>query len=423
MEKIDSLLVFGSRPGLDRIKKLLALMGDPQNELKFIHVAGTNGKGSVCNMLAGAFSAAGYRTGLFTSPHITGFGERMQINGEQIGSGDIIELVEELFPLVEQLKAQDAVITEFEFVTAMAFEWFRRQRCDIVVLETGLGGRFDATNVINTPVCSVITSISFDHTAILGNTLGKIAFEKCGIIKEGGHTAFGMQQDEVNECVLNTVKERRGKLHEAPVLSALSTDIGGTRVKCGDVVIDLPLLGEHQLLNLALVLAAVDAAREEGFTVTDEHIKRGVESVKLPARFEKLSDEPLIIADGAHNPDGMKALAGAVEKYLGDKDVVCVLGMLKDKDCFDAVRSLRGKVKKLITTTVPYNPRRQTARELMETIAPLGFDISAQEDPHKAVDEALSYAQNAERGAVLICGSLYLVSELREYVHKIGIRN
>ncbi len=416
LNKIDSLLVFGSQPGLDRIKMLLSLMGDPQDNVHFIHVAGTNGKGSVCNMLSSVLTKAGYKTGLFTSPHITGFGERMQINGNEISEEDTIALVEKLFPLVEELRAKDIIITEFEFVAAMAFQWFYDKGCDTVVLETGLGGRFDATNVIKTPLCSVITSISFDHTAILGDTLGKIAFEKCGIIKENGHTVFGLQQDEVNECVRNAANERSNKLHISKPLSAVSTDLFKTVVDSGDMTINMPLLGEHQLKNLSLVLSAVEALREQGYSITNEQIKLGVESVKLPARFEKLSAEPLIIADGAHNPDGMKALSMAVDRYLADKTVICVLGMLRDKDCLHAVANMQGKVKKLFATTVPDNPRRQTAEELKETISPLGFDTESCEDPHTAVDKALEEVKKYPDGMLLICGSLYLVSELRGYV-------
>ena len=412
LEKIDSLLVFGSQPGLDRINMLLHMMGDPQNEVNFVHVAGTNGKGSVCNMLSSVLTCAGYKTGLFTSPHITGFGERMQINGRQLGEEDTVSLVERLFPLVEKLRAEGVVITEFEFVAAMAFQWFCDMKCDIVVLETGLGGRFDATNVIKTPLCSVITSISFDHTAILGDTLAKIAFEKCGIIKENGVTVFALQQDEVNDEVKKAVSERGNKLFTAKPLSYSD----GDKVALGGLFINMPLLGEHQLKNLSLVLSAIEALRGQGYGISDEEIKRGVESVRLPARFEKLSDEPLIIADGAHNPDGMKALSMAVDRYLGDKKIVCVLGMLRDKDCLNAVSNLRGKLYKLFTTTVPDNPRRQTALELKDTISELGFDIEACEDPFEAADNALALARSIPDGVVLICGSLYLVSELRLYI-------
>lgn len=416
INKIDSLLVFGSRPGLDRIKKLMSLLGDPQDDLKFVHVAGTNGKGSVCNMLSMILTSAGYKTGLFTSPHITGFGERMQINGEQISESNVVKLVEEIFPVVEKMRDNGDIITEFEFVTAMAFKYFKESSCDVVVLETGMGGRFDSTNVIKTPLCSVITSISLDHTAVLGDTLAKIAFEKCGIIKDNGRTVFAMQEDEVNGVVLNSVKEKNNVLHSPAPLSGKSVGLYGTETEYGGIAVTLPLLGKHQLLNLALVFSAVDALRCCGLDIPDESVKKGVEGVAVPARFEILSREPLIIADGAHNPGGMRALSIAVQDYLSDKNIICVMGMLRDKDCRSAVSFLEGKVKRIIATTVPDSPRRQTAVELADTLSSMDFDITPCEEPEKALMLALEEAKNTPDPAVLICGSLYLVSSLRGVV-------
>ncbi len=414
MEKIDSLLVFGSQPGLERISALLELMGNPQDKVRYVHVAGTNGKGSVCNMLSCVLGESGLKTGLFTSPHITGFGERIQINGEMMPESGVIEEVERLFPYVARLRESGVIITEFEFVTAMAFDWFARMNCDIVVLETGMGGRFDATNVIKKPLCSIITSISLDHTAVLGDTLGKIAFEKCGIIKPDSRTVFALQQSEVNECVIKTAKERNNVLTFAPKLTALESSLDGTVVMYEGRRIHLPLLGEHQLLNLSLVLTALDALWLEGIRIDSEVVSRGICKVRLPARFEMLSREPLVIADGAHNPDGMKALSNAVKKYLADRDLICVIGMLRDKDCSEAVSFLRGLTKRMITTTIPDNPRRQTAAELLATVTQQGIAAVSCEDPEKAVKLAFEMAKNEQDPAILICGSLYLVSMLRE---------
>lgn len=413
INKIDSLLVFGSRPGLDRIKKLMSLLGDPQDDLRFVHVAGTNGKGSVCNMLSMILTSAGYKTGLFTSPHITGFGERMQINGEQISENDVVKLVEQIFPIVEKMREDGDIITEFEFVTAMAFLYFKESSCDVVVLETGMGGRFDSTNVIKTPLCSVITSISFDHTAVLGDTLEKIAFEKCGIIKENGRTVFATQVDEVDDVVLKSVKEKNNVLHSPVPLSGKRKGLEGTETKYGGLTITLPLLGKHQLLNLALVFSAVEALRCCGLDISDGSVKKGVESVTVPARFEVLSREPLVIADGAHNPGGMHALSGAIRDYLIGKNIICVMGMLRDKDCRTAAFFLEGCVKRIIATTVPDSPRRQTAKELADTLGGMDFDVTPCEEPEKALRLALSEAENTPDPAVLICGSLYLVSALR----------
>lgn len=421
MEKIDSLLVFGSRPGLERITKLLQLMGNPQDNLKYVHVAGTNGKGSVSNMTASVLTKAGYKTGLFISPHITGFGERMQINFERISEAEIIEQVEKLFPIVEKLKENGDVITEFEFVTAIAFNWFSEQKCDVVVLETGLGGRFDSTNVIKSPLCSVITSISLDHTAVLGDTLEKVATEKCGIIKKGGATAFAFQEEEVNNVVACTAAERENVLYNPINLPVNYSDITGSEVVYGDLTIKLPLIGEHQMSNLSLVLCAVEALKKGGLRITDEALKSGIESVKMPARFELVSKNPLFVLDGAHNPGGLRALSNAIDKYLSGKKIICVMGMLKDKDCEQSLKYLDGKLHKLITTTVKDNPRRQTAQELAQTASKVFADITAEEDALKAVDMALDIAEKTENSAVLVCGSLYLASDIRFYLADKGI--
>ena len=420
IQKIDSLLVFGSRPGLERISKLLNLMGNPQNNLKYVHIAGTNGKGSVSNMTASVLTKAGFKTGLFTSPHITGFGERMQIDFNRISENEIIAQVEKLFPLVEQLRQNGDVITEFEFVTAIAFNWFSEQKCDVVVLETGLGGRFDSTNVIRTPLCSVITSISLDHTGVLGDTLDKIAAEKCGIIKEGGNTVFAFQEDEVNDRVVKTVYERNNVMYNPINLPVVSSNIHGSDVTYGGLKIHLPLVGEHQVFNLGLVLCAVEAVRKCGLNVSDEALQEGIASVKMPARFEVLSEKPLFVLDGAHNPGGLKALSNAIDKYLSGKNIICVMGMLKDKDCKNSLKFLEGKIHKLITTTVRDNPRRQTAQELKDTAGVYFENVTAEEDYIKAVNTALEIAENTENSAVLVCGSLYLASDIRFYLDKIG---
>jgi len=416
IKKIDSLLVFGSQPGLERISKLLELMGNPQNNLKYVHVAGTNGKGSVSNMTASILDKAGYKTGLFTSPHITGFGERMQINFRRISESEIISQVEELFPMVEQLREKGTVITEFEFVTAMAFNWFSKEKCDIVVLETGLGGRYDSTNVIKAPLCSIITAISADHTAVLGDTLEKIAAEKCGIIKDNGNTVFAFQEKEVNDVVLKTVYEKNNVMYNPFRLPVLSTTIHGSDVIYGELKLHIPLVGEHQIFNTGLVLCAVESLRKAGLIISDEAVKQGIGSVKIPARFEVLREEPLFVLDGAHNPGGLKALGEAADTYLSGKNIICVMGMLKDKDCANSLKYLKGKISKLITTTVKDNPRRQTAEELKAT-AQLWFNnITAEESAEKAIKLALDLAKETENSAVLVCGSLYLASEIREII-------
>ncbi len=418
LEKIDSLLVFGVKPGLERLKRLLTVMRNPQEKLKYIHVAGTNGKGSVCNMTARILTAQGYKTGLFTSPHITGFGERMQIDFKQIPKEDIIDEVERLFPLVEMLKNLGTVITEFEFVTAMAFDWFARNKCDYVVLETGLGGRFDATNVVHVTLCSIITSISLDHTAVLGDTLAKIAYEKSGIIKMGRAVVYNRQEDEVNSVIENEAAKKGCKVYIPEKAELTASDIDGSIVRYRDKEVLLPLLGEHQIRNLSLVLCAVDVLREQGVEISDKAVRDGLSAVRIPARFERISDEPLVILDGAHNPGGLEALADSVDRYLYDKNIICIMGMLKDKDSKTALAFLKGKLYKVITTQVNDNPRRLTAEELKAIAGEYFTDITAESDNEKAVNLAFDTADKTENPAILICGSLYLASEIREIITK-----
>lgn len=416
MEKINSLLVFGVKPGLDRMKMLLNLMHNPQDKLKYIHVAGTNGKGSVCNMTARILTAQGYKTGLFTSPHITGFGERMQIDFVQIPEEDIIEEVERVFPLVEFLKKMNVIITEFEFVTAMAFDWFAKNKCDYVVLETGLGGRFDATNVVHVTLCSIITSISLDHTAVLGDTLEKIAYEKSGIIKMGRAVVYNQQEESVNAVIEKAAEKKGCKVFIPLKAEMLSSDLRGSIVKYGEQEIMLPLLGEHQIKNISLVLCAVDVLRRLGVVISDDAVKTGIASVKIPARFECISDDPLVILDGAHNPGGLKALSCSIDRYLSDKKIICIMGMLKDKDSKTALEYLRGKLHKVITTQINDNPRKLTAEELKNIVQDYFADITAEENVENAVKLAMDFANTTENSAVLICGSLYLASQVREII-------
>lgn len=413
MEKINSLLVFGVKPGLERMKMLLCIMRNPQDKLKYIHVAGTNGKGSVCNMTAKILTAQGYKTGLFTSPHITGFGERMQINFRQISKQEITDEVERLFPLVEKLKEFGTVITEFEFVTAMAFDWFARNKCDYVVLETGLGGRFDATNVVHETLCSIITSISLDHTAVLGETLGKIAYEKSGIIKPGRAVVYNRQEQEVNSVIEEDAREKGSRVYIPDKVEGIFTDIKGSVIKYRDKQYCLSLLGNHQLTNASLVLCAADVLRELGIEISEQALQEGLRNVSIPARLECVSDNPPVILDGAHNPGGLKALADAIDKYLPDRRIVCVMGMLRDKDSKTALGYLKGKLYKVITTQIHDNPRTLTAEELKDIAGEYFADITAENSVDKAVRQALDMMYKTENSALLICGSLYLASEVR----------
>lgn len=413
IQQISSLLRFGMKPGLERIENLLSLLGNPQDSLKFIHVAGTNGKGSTCALLASVLKKAGYRTGLFTSPYVSDFCERMQIDGEMIPHEALSALLEHTMPLVDRMAQNGEVITEFELITAIGLQWFAQQKCDIVVLEVGLGGRLDATNVIKTPLVSVITSISLDHTAILGDTVDKIAYEKSGIIKEGGVTVCYPDQPAP---ALRVIRETAAQRHNQFILAdlnsvtQLSANLTGTGLEYRGLLVSLPFLGAHQVKNAVTVLAAIEALRELGYPISGHSIEAGFSCASFPARLEVFSRTPLVLLDGAHNPGGTAALAEAVKAYLRGKNVVAVMGMLADKDVDTAIRNLNGLFSRVFTLT-PQNPRAMPAQEIAGRWNAIG--VPAQ--PFSEAQQALSAACSAagETGAVVICGSLYLAGEVR----------
>lgn len=413
IQNIESLHRFGPRPGLERISRLMDRLGNPQNALRFIHVAGTNGKGTTCTLLASVLHCAGYRTGLFVSPHVMDFRERMQIDGHMISQEELVSLADRVSPIIREMKLQGDGVTEFEAVTAMALLWFAQKKCDIVVLEVGLGGRLDATNVIPTPLVSVITSISLDHTKILGDTVEQIAYEKCGIMKENGVTVSYPNQDiKALEVIRKIAAERHNRFVDAADAGAeeISSDIDGTELYWHGVRLKLPFLGSHQVKNAATALSVLDVLRETGYTIPNEAIIQGFSSAVLPARFEVLSHSPIVILDGAHNPAGTAALAETVRRYLAGKDIVAVMGMLQDKDVDTALKKLCGLFSCVITTEPP-GPRALPADALAQRWQQLGTCAESA----GGYDAALQMAQERLKpnGAVVICGSLYLAGELR----------
>lgn len=424
VERIDSLLVFGSQPGLERVGELVKRLGSPDKSLRFVHAAGTNGKGSTCALIAAALREQGYRTGLFISPYVLEFRERFMINGEMIPPQTLADIVEEIFPLVETMKAEGKIITEFEFVFAVALTWYAREKCDIVVLETGLGGRFDATNIIDCPLVSVITSISLDHTRILGDTYAKIAFEKCGIIKQGGITAaYADQKPEALAVIKNIAAERENELITADCSGAriLSEGLDGLRYTIPfdgeEIDISLRLTGTHQVKNSVTALCALSALRKRGVAVSNEAIKRGFASVSFPARMELLSEDPTVLLDGAHNPGGAQALADALEKYIPHRRKVGIVGMLADKDIDTALGMLLPLFDEVITVA-PDNPRKMPAAELAAKVSAYCGKVSSFESHEKAYAYALS--RTGKDDALIIFGSLYLASSMRAIIKRSG---
>ena len=410
IEYTHSLLRFGSRPGLERIKALLCALKDPQKKLSAVHVAGTNGKGSVCACLSKIFEEQGLKTGLFISPYIVDFRERMQISSKFISKVDYAEVASEVREAAESLD-EELYPTEFEFVTAAALLWFSKMNCDVVVLETGLGGRLDSTNIFEKPLCTVITSISTDHTAVLGDTIEKIAAEKCGIIKKGCPVVTcGSQQPEAM-----TVIETAAKNLDAPLKKVSEKDINvlfdtafGIDLIYKGINIHQPLAGSFQAENTCL---AVEAAKAAFPDLSDDVISKGIEGVKHPARFEVMSKSPLIILDGAHNDGGAKALSQSLENYLPGQRLFGICGMLKDKEYEKALSHLTPLFDEIITVTPP-NPRALSAEELAECLKGQVEKVY----PSAVDGDLIKRAVEAANGRpIVIFGSLYLAGEIYKY--------
>lgn len=417
VEKIHSLLTFGSRPGLDRMRIFLEKLGNPQDKLQYIHIAGTNGKGSVCAVLSAVLAEAGYKTGLFISPYITDFRERIQIDNQMISKEILADAVEKTFPIIEKLREDGVIITEFEYVNALQFYIHANENCDIVVLETGLGGLLDCTNTILPPLCSVITTIGLDHTAILGSTLEEIAWQKCGIIKSGSVAVTSRQTEGAMSVIECTCKSRNVPLFrsESAEIKVISESLESTVFEYDGEELELHLVGEHQLENAKTALTSLKVLCDSGkINVSKKALKSGVAKAVNPARLELMSKNPVVLLDGAHNPNGIEALSNAVKKYLPNQKRLCLMGMLADKDSAGSIKLLEGLFEEVITVTVD-NPRTLTAQELAEKCRQHFPGATAFDDNKKALDYALKKAEE-EKIPLVICGSLYLAGELRPYL-------
>ena len=400
----------GSVPGLERISELMERLGSPEKGLKFLHIVGTNGKGSTAAMLASVLRAAGYRTGLFISPYVIDFRERMQMDGEMISPEALAAETASIRPHAEAMADPP---TEFELITAVALKWFADEGADVVVLEAGMGGELDATNVIPAPEAAIFTNIGLDHTEYLGSTVEAIARTKAGILKPGCAAALYPNVPEVRAVIEELCREKAIPLYRADprVLVPLDRDLTGQRFRWRDLTLDLPLLGEHQRKNLSLVLRVLELLRDRGWTIPDAAVQEGVRAVRWPGRFEVLGREPLFILDGGHNPQCMDALWEAANDYLAGKALTVVTGVLADKD-YAAMYDRTARLASRFFTLTPNNPRALDGAALAELLAAYGKPVTPCESPAQAV--ALALAATPPDGAVLAYGSLYLAAELRQ---------
>jgi len=410
IDYIHSVFWKGSVPGLSRITELLDRIGNPQKKLKFVHIAGTNGKGSTAAMTASILRQAGYRTGLYTSPYIYRFHERMQVDGEQISDEDLITITEFVKP---HAQAMAECPTEFELVCAIAFEYFLRKNCDIVVLEVGMGGAMDATNVIDTPEVAVITNIGLDHTDYLGDTVEAIAETKSGIFKEGGSAVVYRGTPSVEAVYERICAERNVSLKKADFdsLKSVSHDLFGQVFDCGSRKnIRLPLLGDHQLHNASVVLSIADTLIEKGWNITEENIYDGIANVSWPGRFDIVSRDPLFIIDGGHNPQCIEALVKNIRDYLAGKNVIALTGVLADKDYGEMYKPVMPYIREFVCVTPP-NPRKLEAAELAKHLQAVGAVATPCESVETGVRTALNKA--GKDGVVLCFGSLYTIGDIK----------
>lgn len=415
LEYIHSVCWKGSVPGLSRTQQLLKRMGNPEKKLKFVHIAGTNGKGSTAAMTASILQQAGYRTGLYTSPYIYRFHERMQVNGEEISDEDLAAVTAFVKPLAETMEESP---TEFELVCCIAFEYFVRKNCDIVVLEVGMGGAFDATNVIDTPEVAVITNIGLDHTEYLGDTVEKIAETKAGIFKENGHAVVYRGAPSVETVFEQVCVQRHVDLKKADFESIRlkKHTLEGQVFDCaGRENLLLPLLGDHQLHNAAVVLAIADTLIEEGWKITEQNIRDGLRTVRWPGRFDVVSREPLFIIDGGHNPQCIEALVTNIRDYLADRRVIALTGVLADKDYADMYRPVMPYVEQFVCITPP-NLRKLESEQLALFLTQAGAKATA----CKTVEEGVHLARElaGKDGTVLCFGSLYSIGAIRDALNK-----
>lgn len=410
IEYIHSFFWKGSIPGLSRTEELLRRLGNPEKKLKFVHIAGTNGKGSTAAMTASILRKAGYKVGLYTSPYIYRFNERIQVNGEQIADEDVAAVTEYVKQFAETMEEKP---TEFELVTAIGFEYFARQNCDIVVLEVGMGGALDSTNVIETPEVAVITNIGLDHTDYLGDTVEKIAETKAGIFKNGGHAVIYRGTASVEEVFERICAERNVSLKKADFdsLNLRSHSLEGQVFDCGNrQELFLPLLGDHQLHNASVVLSIADTLIEKGWNITEENIRDGIRDVSWPGRFDIVGRNPLFIIDGGHNPQCIDALVKNIRDYLADRKIIALTGVLADKDYGEMYMPMMPYIREFVCITPP-NPRKLEATELAEHLRRVGATATPCDTIAQGVEMAIEKAGND--GVVLCFGSLYTIGDIR----------
>lgn len=423
LDYINDKNKFGSRLGLDVIGKLLDLLGNPHLNMKYIHVAGTNGKGSTSAHIASILKEAGYKTGLFTSPYLERFNERISINGQDIPDERLAKITERVKEKIEiMLEEGYEHPTTFEIVTTIAFVYFKEEKVDFTVLEVGLGGRADSTNVIKASYASVITTIDYDHTDVLGDTLGKITYEKAGIIKENGLVISYPQEEEAFKVIEEVAMEKKAKLILCPMekveIIHLGQEGGVFNFQYGDKIykdMEISLIGEHQVYNATLALMTILILRDKGLIqVTGEQIRKGLKNTKWPGRLEILKTNPTFLIDGAHNLQGAKTLVESIKRFKYNQ-LILGIAILKDKDVENIVETMVPLADKIIITEVNM-PRKMEAEALEKVINKFNKNTYIEKDIKKAIDKSFQLAK--DRDLIVFGGSLYLIGDVRKILLK-----
>ena len=415
---LDEVSKYGSVLGLENMRELLGRLGNPQDDLKFIHISGTNGKGSVLAYLSTILSGGGYRTGRYISPTLFSYRERIQVDEQKIEKESLAHHVTAIAKAIEEMKAENAGNpTAFEVETALAFLYFKEKDCDIVVLETGLGGALDATNIIKTTVMEVIAPISMDHMEFLGDTLEKIAMQKAGIIKPHTAVVSASQEPDAKKVLDHVCKENQCSMYmvDPAQITDVLYDVEEQQFSYKNWKnVKITLAGSYQILNAALALEGVEELRRLGYHLTDEQVRQGLYRAVWRGRFTLLSKNPAVIIDGAHNPGAAKELKHSLDLYFKGKDLYYIFGVFQDKDYQEVIRLTAPLAKHIVTVQTPGNPRALPANELKEAVQAVNPSVEAAQSIQEAVKKSLQLAKKED--AIIIFGSLSFLGEAEKAV-------
>lgn len=424
-EYLEKIAKLGSRPGLESIRELLERLGNPQNDLRFIHVAGTNGKGSTAGLIGTVLQYAGYRVGKYTSPAVFAYEERYCVNNRSISKAMFARILTEVAEAAEAMEQNGmGHPTVFEVETAVAMLYFRQQGCDYVVLECGMGGALDATNLITTTVACVFTSISMDHMQYLGDTLTAIATQKAGIVKPGGYVVCGIQQDEVRDIIEKRARECscRSRFVDAAAISGVRCRPDGITFRYGTWKnLNTQLAGEYQVENVSLAVETILALRECGLEIPNRAVYRGIAETSWPGRFTTIAKNPLVIIDGAHNADAAQKLGKQIANHFTNRRIIYIMGMLKDKEADRIVSATCALADCIVTVTTPNNPRALHALDLARLVREYNPNVTAADSIEEAVE--MAHLLSDSKSVIIAFGSLSYLGQLKNAVEAYREKN